>query len=165
MPADCPQFARRLLGFFAYGAFRQAFDADYRTDEIGDSDNYVLQAMSKVASMLSISAGKQVSVAMTIEKLRAEIQSVNLYKYFWQTLAGDVQTVKYVGEAIYHYHKDSLTVSESGLILYKGSRFLVSKVLRAGLLNALHIGHPVVLSMILRAKETFWWPGLKQDIV
>ena len=111
MPADCPQFARRLLGFFAHGAFRQAFDADYRTDEIGDSDNYVLQAMSKVASMLSISAGKQVSVAMTVEKLGAEIWSDTLYKYLRQTLAGKVKTVKYVGElAIYNYHKDNLTV-------------------------------------------------------
>ena len=160
-PADCSQIAR----IFAYGAFGQAFDADYMTDDIGDSDDYVSQVMSKVASMLSISAGKQVSVAMTIEKLRAEIQSDTLYKYFWQTLAGEVQTVKYVGEAIYNYLKDSLTVSESELILYKGSRFLVPRVLRPGLLKALHIGHPGVLSMILRAKETFWWSGLKQDIV
>ena len=86
--------------------------------------------------MLSISAGKQVSVAMTVEKLGAEIRSDTLYKYLRQTLASKVQTVKYVGElAIYNYHRDNLTVSDSGLILYKGSRFLVPKVLRAGLLK------------------------------
>ena len=43
------------------------------TDDIGDSDDYVSQAMNEVASMLSISAGKQVSVAMTIEKLGADV--------------------------------------------------------------------------------------------
>ena len=57
-----------------------------------------------------------------------------------------------------------MTVSDSGLILYKGSRFLVPRLLRAGLLKALHIGHPGVLSMVMRAKETFWRPGLKEDI-
>ena len=36
LPADCPQIAR----IFAYGAFGPAFDADYMTDDIGDSDDY-----------------------------------------------------------------------------------------------------------------------------
>ena len=69
LPADCPQIAL----IFTYGAFGPAFNADYMTDEIGNSDDYVSQAMNEVASMLSISAGKQVSVAMTIEKLGADV--------------------------------------------------------------------------------------------
>ena len=48
--------------------------------------------------------------------------------------------------------------------MYKGSRFVVPKALRAGLLKVLHMGHPGVLSMVLRAMESFWWPGLKDDI-
>ena len=36
--------------------------------------------------------------------------------------------------------------------------------MRAGLLKALNMGHPGVQSMVLRAKETFWWPGLQEDI-
>ena len=66
--------------------------------------------------------------------------------------------------AKYNYHKDNLSVSASGLIMYKGTRFLVPQTLRAGLLSALHMGHPGILSMVLRAKESFWWPGLKGDI-
>ena len=108
--------------------------------------------MYEVASILSISAGKQVSVAMTVKNLGAVIQSDTVYKHLRQTLAGNVQVAKYVGElAIYHYHKDNLTVSNSGLIMYKESRFLVPKVLRAGLLTALHCGH--------------LWPNLKKVIV
>ena len=38
-------------------------------------------------------------------------------------------------------------------------------MLRAGLLRALHVGHPGVLGMVLRAKENFWWPCLKDDLV
>ena len=65
---------------------------------------------------------------------------------------------------MYNYHRDNLTLSPDGLVMYKGSRFLVPKVLRPGLLKALHSGHPGVMSMFLGAKESFWWPGLKQDI-
>ena len=114
------------------------------------------QAIYEVASMLSISAGKQGSVALTVEKLGAEIQSDTVYKYLRKTLAGNAQVAKYVGElAVHNYNKDNLTVSHGGLIMYKGTRFLVPKVLRAGLLKALHSGHPGVLSMVLQAKETF----------
>ena len=130
--ADCPQ----IVQIFDFNAFSPAFDADYMTKDIGNSDDYMSKAMSEVASMLSTSAGKQVSVAMTVEKLGAEIRFNTLYKYLRQTLAGNVQVVKYVGELdIYSYPKDNLTVSDSGLILYKGSRFLLPKVLRAGLLS------------------------------
>ena len=76
-----------------------------------------------------------------------------------------MQLNKYVDElAVYNYLRDNLTVSPEGPIMYKGTHFLVPKVLRPGLLKALHSGHPGVMSMPLRAKETFWYPGLKQDI-
>ena len=86
--------ARRLLGFLP---------TDYKTDDIGDSDDFVSQAVTEVASLLSISAGKHISVAMTVEKLGAEIRSDEQYKYLRQTLASKVQTV-YVGNlAKYNY--------------------------------------------------------------
>ena len=103
---------------------------------------------------------------MTVEKLKAEIQSDSLYKYLRQTVSGSILVAKYVGElAVYIYHRDNLTNSPGGLIMFKTNRFLVPKVLRAGLLKALHSGHPGVLAMVMRAKETFWWPNLKGDIV
>ena len=71
----------------------------------------------------------------------------------------------FAGElAKYNYHRGKLSVSESGLILYKSTRFLVPKNLRPGLLRALHVGHPGTLSMASRAKDSFWWPGLTADI-
>ena len=109
--------------------------------------------MLEVAALLSISAGKQVSVAMTVHKLKSEIQTDDLYKYLRLTIAGSIQLSKYVGElAVYNYHRDNLSLSPEGLIMYKGTRFLVPKVLRPGLLKALHSGHPGVVSMLLRAK-------------
>jgi hypothetical protein len=48
--------------------------------------------------------------------------------------------------------------------MFKGSRFLVPQVLRPGLLKALHSGHAGVGSMMARAKEVFWWPGITPDI-
>ena len=55
-------------------------------------------------------------------------------------------------------------MSPEGPIMFKGSRFLVPDALRPGLLRALHTGHAGVVSMITRAKEAFWWPGLKPVI-
>ena len=48
MPDECPAFAQ----IFAYGALGTAFDADHMTDDIGDSEDYVSQAMIEVASKL-----------------------------------------------------------------------------------------------------------------
>ena len=93
-----------------------------------------------------------------------EIQTDSEYKYLRKTIAGSIQLAKYVGElAVYNYHRDNLSLRPEGLIMYKVSIFLVPKVLRAGLLKALH-WHPGVVSMLLRAKDLFWWPGLKGDI-
>ena len=54
--------------------------------------------MFEVASMLSISAGKQVSIAMTVEKLKAEIKLDSVYKYLRQMVASGIQVAKYVEE-------------------------------------------------------------------
>ena len=57
--------------------------------------------------------------------------------------------------AVLNYHRDNLTVSKEGLVMFKGSRFLVPQVLRPGLLKALHSGYAGVGSMMERAKEVF----------
>jgi hypothetical protein len=93
---------------------------------------------------------------MTVDRLKGEIQSDDLYKYLRLTIAGSVQLSKYVDElAVYNYLRDNLTVSPEGPSMYKRTHFLVPKVLRPGLLKALHSGHPGVMSMLLRAKESF----------
>ena len=87
------------------------------------------------------------------------------YKYIRQVIDGTVNIAKFEGKlSVYNYHRDSLTVSPEGLLMFKGSRFLVPETLRPGLLKALHTGHAGVVSMITRAKEAFWWPGLKPAI-
>ena len=78
---------------------------------------------------------------------------------------GSVKVDKFVDElAVLNYYRDNLTVSREGLVMYKGSRFLVPQLLRSGLLKALHSGHAGVSSMVARAKEVFWWPRISADI-
>ena len=86
-----------MARIFAYGATCPAFKTDHKTDDIRDFDNVVPQSMCEVASILSILTGKQISVAMTVDKLVAEIQSDEQYKYRRQTLAGNEPTI-YVGD-------------------------------------------------------------------
>ena len=62
------------------------------------------------------------------------------------------------GEAAkFNYHWGDLSLSEKGLVLYKANRFVVPTNLRPGLLKALHVGHPGMLLMVPRAKDSFWW--------
>ena len=164
LPKDAQSCYPNVVQIFAYGAQSPSEDAEVRDEEI-DSDDYAGQCLLEVAAYLSISAGKQVSVAMTVDRLHEEIKSDESYKYIRQIIVGTVSISKFVGKlAVYNYHKDNLTLSPEGLIMFKGSRFLVPETLRPGLLRALHTGHAGVVSMITRAKEAFWWPGLKTDI-
>ena len=127
-----------------------------------DSDG---QCLLETAAYLSISAGRRVSVAITVNRLCEEIKSDVSYKYIRQVIDGTVNIAKFEAKlSVYNYHIYNLTVSPEGLIMFKGSRFLVPDALRPGLLRALHTGHAGVGSMIARAKEAFWWPGVKPAI-
>ena len=53
--------------------------------------------MLEVAAYLSISAGKRVSVAMTVDKLREEIKLDESYKYIRQIVNGTVKIAKFEG--------------------------------------------------------------------
>ena len=87
------------------------------------------------------------------------------YKYIRQVVNWSVKVAKFDGNlAVYNYHRDRLTVSPEGLVMFKGTRFLVPEVLRPCLLRALYSGHAGVGSMISRAKEAFWWPGISPAI-
>ena len=113
------------------------------------------KATALVTKSYSNQDKESTSLLLTVGQISCNVQS----------LAGSVQLSKYVGElAMYNYHRDSLTLSPEGLIMYEGTHFLVPNVLRPGLLKALHSRHPWVMSMLLRANESFWYPGLKQDI-
>ena len=114
--------------------------------------------------MLSLAAGRSISIALTVEKLQREIQCDDEYKYVRKIVAEKLPLVLAGDLAKYNYHRSNLSVSLSGLILYKGTRFPVPKKLRPGLLKALHVGHPGTLSMVLRANDSFCWPGLTAAI-
>ena len=121
--------------------------------------------MVEVASYLSLTAGKRVSVAMMVDRLKSEIQLDDSYKYIRQVIDGTVKIAKFEGDlAVLNYHRDRLTVSPEGLVMFKGTQIPVPQVLRPGLLRALHSGHAGVGSMTARAKEVFWWPGISPAI-
>ena len=83
---------------FAYGAYTPAEDAEILGEEPSDSHDYVGQCMMEVASYLSLSAGKRVSVAMTVDKLKREIQLDDSYKYIRQVNNGTVKIAKFEGD-------------------------------------------------------------------
>ena len=105
LPRDAPSDYQSVAQIFAYGAMIPACDADCQDEGLHD---YVTQSMLETAALLSISAGKQVSVAKTVDRLIEEIQYDELYKYLCLTISGKVQANKFVGElSVYNYHRDS----------------------------------------------------------
>ena len=100
-------------------------------DNIGDAENYVTQALCNVADVLSMSAGKSISLAMTVDKLQTEIQYDEIYKYVRSAIA-ERRPGMFTGEAAkFNYHRSDLSVSDNGLLLYKATIFVVSMKLRA----------------------------------
>ena len=88
------------------------------------------QCLLETAAYLSILAGRRVSVAMTVDRLEEEIKSDVSYKYIRQVVDGSVDIGKSEGKlSIYNYHRYNLTVVPDGLIMFKGSRFLVPDTL------------------------------------
>ena len=70
-PTELPQIAQ----IFAYGVMGLACDADSQGNELSESNDYVTQSILEVASLLSISAGRQASVKMTVDKFGSETQT------------------------------------------------------------------------------------------
>ena len=105
---DCyPHFSQ----IFAYGASTQSDDAEVGEDGCMDSDDYVGQCLLETAAYLNISAGRRVSVAMTVDRLKEEIKSDVSYKYMRQIVDGSVDIGKFEGKwSLYNYHRDNLTV-------------------------------------------------------
>ena len=110
---------------FAFGANCPVFDADCLLDRIGDAENYITQLLGEVASVLGMSAGRNISIAITIEKMQKEIQFDKIYKYVREVVAERRPQV-FTGEAAkFNYHWGDLSVSENGLLLYKATRFVI----------------------------------------
>ena len=108
LPKDAQSCYPNVVQIFAYGAQSPSEDAEVHDEEAVDSDDYVGQCLLEVAAYLSISARKQVLVAMTVDRLREEIKSDESYKYIRQTIVGTVSISKFVGKlAVYNYQKDN----------------------------------------------------------
>ena len=63
---------------------------------------------------------------------------------------------------MYHTHRKHLSVQRP-VVFYK-ERIVVPASLRSAVLEVLHSGHGGVSSMMLRAGDSVWWPGLHADI-
>ena len=65
-----PTFAQ----IFAYGANTPSDDPEVLGGGMMDSDDYASQCLTEIASYMSLSAGQRISVAMTTDKIKSEIQ-------------------------------------------------------------------------------------------
>lgn len=62
----------------------------------------------------------------------------------------------------YHTLRDEITMENGYLI--RNDRFIVPSTLRKKLLDNAHEGHPGIVRMKRKVRETYWWPGQDTDV-
>ena len=62
----------------------------------------------------------------------------------------------------YYNVRDELSVEDD--LVFRGQRVVVPRQLRAEYIDILHAGHPGIESAMLRAKNTVFWPGMRDDM-
>ena len=62
----------------------------------------------------------------------------------------------------YYHVRTELNIAE--YLLMRGSRVVIPASMRADILERLHAGHQDSMKCRQRAKESVWWPGIRNDI-
>ena len=62
----------------------------------------------------------------------------------------------------YYHVRAELTVAEG--LLMRGSRMVIPTSMRAEILERIHSGHQGMTKCRQRARDSVWWPGIKNDI-
>ncbi len=53
---------------------------------------------------------------------------------------------------------------DRGFLIRNGCRLVVPATMQKNLLHAAHEGHPGIVRMKRKTRETYWWPGLDRDV-
>jgi hypothetical protein len=69
-----------------------------------------------------------------------------------------------VSEDVKMYFDVRDTLSYEDGIIYKGERVVIPKDLRSDIMKRLHISHLGIDSMMRRARETVFWPGMAREL-
>ena len=69
-----------------------------------------------------------------------------------------------VGSRAYFRLRDELSVAYGGRCVLRGYRVVIPASLRSQILDLAHEGHPGVVRMKSKCRETVWWPGIDADV-
>jgi hypothetical protein len=60
--------------------------------------------------------------------------------------------------------QSEVTTTANGRVLLRGTRTVIPLSLRTAVLDLAHEGHPGIVRMKQRCRETVWYPGIDKDI-
>lgn len=100
-----------------------------------------------------------------LETVKQETKQDEVMVALWETIqTGWPEKKASVTAALRPYYDIRDTLSGQNGVLVKGQRIIVPKAMRKDMLRKLHAAHLGYDSMVRRAKEVLFWPGMRNDI-
>ena len=143
---------------------------DYTMEYRKGDQNVVADALSRLSTFSSKPALDDTENSNMIRTLNADHLSVDIIKqqtqqdqalkkvyHFVQNGWPRKRQVEQELQPFYTLRNEFST--ENGYIVRNGDRIVVPPALVKGLLNKAHEGHPGIVRMKRKIRETYWWPG------
>ena len=148
---------------FLWGKENVIADALSRVCPLWSSNSKIKESNIDVIPVHHISQSAPVSQTLLQE---LATQSDPILRSLSKTVhEGWPQSKKDCPEQLFEFWNFRQEISKEDGILYKSQRLIVPHSERLDTLKVLHLGHYAVDKMQLRALETVYWPGIKNDIL
>ena len=148
---------------------------EYEIEHHSGKDNHVADALSRLPLDSSVPAIENdhdpcvvrffsqdgISLSDIQRQTKTDSTMTKIFKYFGTNWPN--QRSISAEERPFFRVKDELSL-ENGYILRGEDRIVVPPTLRRKLLHLAHKGHPGIVRMKRKVRETYWWPTLNTDI-
>ena len=148
---------------------------NYTIEYVKGENNVVADAMSRLASNVSTEGVPDYAVQTIIKAVHEQGFTMKLFRE--ASLKDDLHNaireqisknwptkLKHLPRSLEPYYRlrDELSL-DNDLIVRGDQRLLVSESLRSKLMKMAHSGHPGIVRMKIKLRQSYWWPTMNSD--